>query len=253
MNLYSSAHKKFIPSDSVDIVSAENITPEGRHYIMYLRLKQDRIPVTLVPYDTQSAYHTFIVNRLPIDPETRLPLNPGFLNRIRLYKDAMDSLEGLDRPNLGDLFTAYLQGGVITDIDRLWLRSSLHLEDTQAIHEFNSTGFDIRSEAEAVLKERGNNSWLFRHTSIKNSSLIIAKCVSIFKNGVFTHVLICHVIGFGYYTCNIERGAILPGLAESEPKTEIPAFDYVFPCLIDLLEHLQKKYMFDMSLCHCHF
>jgi hypothetical protein len=57
MNVYSSAHKKFIPSDSVDIVSAENITPEGRHYIMYLRLKQDRIPVTLVPYDTQSAYH----------------------------------------------------------------------------------------------------------------------------------------------------------------------------------------------------
>jgi hypothetical protein len=247
MNFYSSFHKTFIPSDSVDIVSAENITPEGRHYIMYLRLKQDSIPVTLVPYDTQSAYHTFIVNRLSIDPETRLPLNPGFLNRIRLYKDAMDSLVGLERPNIGELFTSYLQGHVISDIDRLWLRSSLHLDDTQAIHEFKSTGMDIRADAEAVLKERGTNSWLFRHTSITNSSLITAKCVSIYKNEVFTHVLICHVIGLGYYSCNIKRGCILPGLTDSEPKTEIPEFESIFPCLLDLLAHLQKKYMFDLS------
>ena len=124
MELYSSTHKLFIQPESVDIVSAENIKPDGRTYIMYLRLKQDHIPVTLVPYDTQSAFTTFITNRLNMDPETRLPLNPGFLSRIRLYKEAMDKLDGLERPNMGDLFTRYLQGGLITDIDRLWLCSS---------------------------------------------------------------------------------------------------------------------------------
>jgi hypothetical protein len=203
----------------------------------------------LVPYDTQSAFTTFITNRLHIDPETRLPLNPGFLSRIRLYKEAMDKLEGLERPNMGDLFTTYLQGGVITDIERLWLCSSLHLDDTQAIHEFKSTGMDIRHDAESVLKTRGVNSWLFRRSSIVDSSLITTKCLSFYKDDhTFKHTLIFHVIGLGYYTCdNIARGTILPGLGESELKTSLPPFNRVFPSLIDLLDYLQHKYTFDLS------
>lgn len=249
MEFYSSTHKLFIQPESVDIVSAENIKPDGRNYIMYLRLKQGHIPVTLVPYDTQSAFTTFITNRLNMDPETRLPLNPGFLSRIRLYKEAMDKLDGLERPNMGDLFTRYLQGGLITDIERLWLCSFLHLDDTQAIHEFKSTGMDIRLDAEDVLKARGVNSWLFRRSSIVDSSLITTKCLSFYKDDhTFKHTLIFHVIGLGYYTSdNIARGTILPGLGDLELKTSLPPFNAVFPSLIDLLDYLQKKYTFDLS------
>lgn len=253
MDYYTSIHKKFIVPEAVDIVSSEDIQPHGRNYIMYLRLTSQikdgvlcpRIPSILIPYDTQSAYHTFVTNKVKMDPETRLPLNPGFIERIKLYKDAM-TLGPVE--NIGELFTRYLQGDVLSSTERLMLRSSLHLDDTEAIHEFQSTGKDIRTDAEKVLTERGVGSWLFRRTSLINSSLVNSKCMSLCTEEGITHELICQVIGLGYYTTtDIKRESTLPGLEGDEPRTSLPLFETVYPCLIDLIESLQRKHHFQLS------
>jgi hypothetical protein len=254
MDYYSSLHKKYIEPDAVDIVSSENIQPHGRHYIMYLRLTSQlrdgvmhhRIPSLLIPYDTQSAYHTFVTNRVKMDPETRLPLNPGFIDRIKLYKEAM-TLGPVE--HIGDLFMKYLKGNALSPTERLMLRSSLHLDDTHAIHEFQSTGQDIRTDAEKVLTERGVGSWLFRRTSLKNSSTVNSKCVSFYKEaGSIKHIIILQVTGLGYYsTSDVERSATLPGLEKDEVRTSLPLFNTVYPCLIDLIEALQSNYNFTLA------
>lgn len=253
MEFYKSIHKKYIVPEAVDIVSSEDIHPNGRNYIMYLRLTAQfkdgvlchRIPSILVPYDTQSAYHTFVTNGLKMDPETRLPLNPGFIERIKLYKEAM-TLGPVE--NIGELFTRYLKGDVLSSTERLMLRSSLHLDDTEAIHEFQSTGKDIRTDAEKVLTERGVGSWLFRCTSLINSSLINTKCLSLCTVESIKHILICQVTGLGYYiSFDVKRESKLPGLEGDEPRTSLPIFEIVYPCLIDLIESLQRKYKFTMA------
>lgn len=71
MKSYIKLHQSVLKSDSVDMVSMEDITPNGRNYIMYLRTTTKMIndtpiphaPVQLVPYDTYSAYNKYICDQ----------------------------------------------------------------------------------------------------------------------------------------------------------------------------------------------
>ena len=84
-----------------DMVSMVDINPNGRNYISYLRLvdKQvgtntTRLPTAMKYWDTKSCVATFIDhptyrvingNRVIVDPETNTKINPGFIERIKLY------------------------------------------------------------------------------------------------------------------------------------------------------------------------
>ena len=257
---YGNLHKVFT-IDSIDMVSLEDIRPMGRNYIMYLRLVDKlidgqvltNVPITLVPWDTMSAYNTFITNDVSIDPETRVHLHPSFKSRLVLYKMVLDAFGKEFEPmasDLDSLFSRYLrQDPLLTLSDRLYLRAYLHLDDTNAIHEFDATGLDIRSLVEAVLLERGDGSWTLRRSSFTDSTLIKSKILSYVYENRCAHIPIFHVSGFGYYeTLDVSRGSIMPGLDPDESTGSIPSYTRVYPCFIDLLDTLRTKYAFSFQM-----
>jgi hypothetical protein len=251
---YKKCHEAFIKDKMVDMVSMEDIRPTGRHYVMHLRLKSnvhgvvERIPTHLVPFDTYSAYDTFVTHNVAIDPETRQPMPPSFNKRVQLYKSVLDTFGTDFEPKsdeLSDIFTRYLKGQSIALTERMYLRSYLHVDDTNVIHEFDASGLDIRPLVEAKLKEMGVGTWTLRRSSFADSSLVKTKVLSLMAPDAFHHLPLFHVSGLGYYTTNtVERGVAMPGLEDGEPRTSLPPFVTVYPCFIDLLEALQKM---------CHF
>jgi hypothetical protein len=237
---YKALHQYFIPQDAVDMVSFEQIKPQARNYIMYLRMTQ-RIPICLVPWDTDSAYHTFITHKMNTDPETKLPLHAGFKERIILYKKATDYFGNEFEPDsevMERLFCSFLQVQALEEHEMLYLRAYLHVDNSKAIHEFEATGLLIRPLVEQTLMEKGNGSWTLRRTSLEDSRLIKSKCLS-FHRGTIHHILIFHVVGLGYYVSDINRGAKLPDMNDPGP---IPEYTTVYPCFMDLLQELYKLY-----------
>ena len=255
---YNLIHQSFIRKGSVDMVSMEDIIPYGRNYIMYLRLiekdvdgeKIPRIPVGLIPFDTQSAYATFITNRVKIDPETRELIRPSFLHRIKLYKETLDEFGEAFQPNneeLDQLFQRYIADQEsLSKLELLYLRSFLHLDNTSVIHEVSVKGLEIRTEIDKILLERGVGSWTFRRTSHISTDAVVIKCIAFCvmndKNIVTClHAAICHVVGLGYYISNIPRESIMPNIGDNK---SIPEYldQNIYPCFIDILDYFLKKY-----------
>jgi hypothetical protein len=254
MKRYSKLHQSFLQDGSVDMVSLEDIRSHGRNYIMYLRLatktinnntKINRIPVQLVPFDTYSAYDTFVSKKVSFDPETKLPLHQGFVERIILYKQTLDSFGTDFEPSslyLEQLFSSYLQETPMDERDTLYLRSYLQVEDTTAIHEFNVVGLDIRTEAELLLQQKGNGSWLLRKSSIVDSELVRTKCLMYQNDEKCYNVLIVHVSGMGYYLGDVERGEVMPNVNDHFSIPKVCKNTIVYPCFIDLVHYLITYY-----------
>lgn len=256
---YKKLHEAFIQDKMVDMVSMEDIRPTGRNYVMHLRMIQktingivhDNIPNTLVPFDTLSAYDTFVTHNVKIDPETRQSMPSSFLKRVQLYKSVLDTFGADFEPKsdeLTDIFTRYLNGQPITLTERMYLRAYLHVDDTNVIHEFDATGLDIRPLVEAKLTEMGVGTWTLRRSSFTDSSLVKSKILSLISADKIHHLPLFHVSGLGYYTTNtVARGVAMPGLEDGEPRVSLPPFDDVYPCFIDLLDELQKMYHFSFE------
>jgi hypothetical protein len=128
--------------------------------------------------------------------------------------------------------------------ERMYLRAYLHIDDTDALHEFDAQGIEIRDAVVKVLTESGVGSWTLRKSSIKDSSLINVKILSYLNAGAqAAHIVLCHVIGLGYYSTNsVKREQQMPGVQDGETHASIPAFTTIFPCIIDLLEDIRKSY-----------
>ena len=235
-----------------DKISLEPINFKGRNYISYLQLVNG-CPNSLVQWDTQNAYLTFIKNKVNFDPFTKLPLNSGFIQRIQLYHDAITTLGkdyNIEDSELKELFKKYLAHN-INERETLILRSYLFLDTVNIIHTFSSRGLNIRNEAEQFIKNDDIGSWMFRTGSWFESDLITTKVItSITKriedmDGVsnnFINIPIVHVKGYGYYIAIGERGLKLPNTGD---KVKLPSFDVnsstIFPSMVDLLTYCHSK------------
>jgi hypothetical protein len=227
-----------------DKISLEPINFTGRNYISYLQLVNG-CPNSLVQWDTQNAYLTFIQNKINFDPFTKLPLNSGFIQRIQLYQDSIRIL-GKDYivkdSELKELFKKYLVD-TVNEREELILRSYLFLDSVDVIHTFSSTGLNIRGEAEQYLTNDEIGSWMFRTGSWVESDLITTKVITtLLDNNKFYNIPIVHVKGYGYYMAIGERGLQMPNTGD---KVQLPVVDVnnstIFPCMIDLLTHCDSK------------
>lgn len=243
-----------------DMVSMVDINPNGRNYISYLRLVDKqvgtntiRLPTAMKYWDTKSCVATFIDhptyrvingNRVIVDPETNTKINPGFIERIKLYNESLNVLGEDFSPAPGEIksiFNRYLnQSSGITKRERLILRSFLFLEDTGVLSNFlNAVGLDLRSEVEKCLSKKPSGSWLLRTSSVIDTDIVAAKVISSVSNNSFNHTLCLHVKGYGYYSPSvIKQKQQMPDLCTH--RVELPHADtQVYPCFLDWFEAQQ--------------
>jgi len=261
--------------DPVTLEDLRPIAEAGRETISYIRLNNN-IPVIMVYYHTPSAYTTFITNKFPKEPETNLPLNPGFKTRIDLYYTALSSLspeqlllstrretpeqQAQDDQVKRDMFGRYLRGEG-TLVERLILQISLFIDDANVVQSYT------RAEANALLETAQIGQWLLRKSSHHDTDLITNRVVSMRCTRYFTnpeendetkrnytntkHYLITHIKGYGYQTSpRFPTRALLgmpshPEFNENPQDSIIATFDApipipigntVYPCFIDTLE-----------------
>lgn len=259
-NVYAEEEKKHdVDNELLDPISLDTINLTGRNYITYLRLSLENVPIILKFWDTISAYRTFFENpninsisnmvhgkRIFIDPETKTELTPGFLPRLRLYYDAVTQLGSEYNPDdnmLTILFDKYING-TLYNRERLILRSFLFLQDNAPFFKSLVTQLtDIRDESMALLETIGNGSWLLRPGSILNTNLCTVVIMSfIMENGDKKHIVLISVAGYGSYQgYNMDRSQLLPN-KENIDKIALPKGGKVFPCILDLLDHVLDIY-----------
>ena len=90
--------------------------------------------------------------------------------------------------------------------------------------------FNNRDECVKELLNKPNNSWILRNSSIKDTDIQKAYCLSFKKNDVIKHYLIIHKIGYGFYFgVKILRGKILKNNEN---------FNYIklYPSIIHLIQ-----------------
>ena len=262
---YDRIHKKHMDKGTKeDPISLEDLHPvaQGRKTISYLRLNRN-VPVIMVYYDTESAYTTFVTKKFPKEPETNLPLNPGFKERIELYHSAssipVEHAELMELCTLvpssaeeklridtckRQLFHRYLRGETNVH-ERLVLRLALFIDDANVVQTY------IRAEANALLESAEVGQWLLRKSSHHDTELITNRVVSMrcaryctnpqeldeAKRTYATtkHYLITHIKGYGYQTSpRFPTRALLgmpshPELNENPQDSIIATFDAPIP------------------------
>ena len=262
---YDHIHKKHMDKGTKeDPISLEDLHPvaQGRKTISYLRLNRN-VPVIMVYYDTQSAYTTFVTKKFPKEPETNLPLNPGFKERIELYHSAssipVEHAELMELCTLvpssaeeklridtckRQLFHRYLRSETNVH-ERLVLRLALFIDDANVVQTY------IRAEANALLESAEVGQWLLRKSSHYDTDLITNRVVSMrcaryctnpqeldeAKRTYATtkHYLITHIKGYGYQTSpRFPTRALLnmpsrPELNETPQDSIIATFDAPIP------------------------
>lgn len=248
---YFTIHKNKVEQNSTeeplaDMVSMVDISPNGRNYISYLRMV-NRVPTIMKYWDTASCVSTFIKNRILIDPETTLPINPGFIQRIMLYNQTLEKF-GVDfEPAPGQiktLFNNFLEQTITPD-EKLMLRSFLFLEDTSVLHDFSvekspkivyktheewvihnniktTEASEIRAKALDVLNKAKPGSWLLRKSSIRDSIICKTKVLSfIIIHNQISHIPFVHVKGYGYFIPDVGQGFIMPDLPLSDEEKKL--------------------------------
>ena len=268
---YDIIHKKHMVLKE-DPISLEDLHPvaQGRKTISYLRLNRN-VPVIMVYYDTQSAYTTFITNKFPKEPETNLPLNPGFKERIELYHSAssipVEHAELMELCTLvpsspeeklridtckRQLFHRYLRGET-NDQEKLVLRLALFIDDANVVQTY------MRPEANALLESSQVGQWLLRKSSHHDTDLITNRVVSMRCTRYCTnpqeldeakhtytdtkHYLITHIKGYGYQTSpRFPTRALLgmqsrPELNENPQDSMITTFGDQIPIPIGITVH----------------
>jgi len=262
---YTTIHKKHMDTGAKeDPITLEDLKPmaeAGRETISYLRLNRN-IPIIMVYYTTESAYAMFITNRFPKEPETNLPLNPGFIARIQLYHNAQTTLTPeqfllsthSDDPAIQahtdqvkcEMFYRYLRGET-TITERLILQIALFIDDANVVKSYT------REEAEVLLASASIGQWLLRKSSYLDTDLITNRVISMKASEKVKHFLITHIKGYGYMVSPIfpTRGSI--GMAISPDETvadivvatiglqvPIPVSILIYPCFINALENIFK-------------
>lgn len=139
----------------------------------------------------------------------------------------------------------------MNELDKLYLRSYLHVEDTTAIHEFNTEGLNIRAEAEIILQKKGNGSWLLRKSSIVDSKLVRTKCFMYMNNDECHHMLMVHVSGIGYYLGEVDRGSVMPEINDNVSIPLVCNGTIIYPCFIDLLDYIISSYQLSRKRYYC--
>ena len=262
---YAIRHKeqmdKGTKEDPVTMEDLRPIAEAGRETISYLRLN-NKFPVIMVYYHTPSAYTTFITNKFPKEPETNLPLNPGFKARIDLYYTALSSLspeqlllsirretpeqQAQDDQVKRDMFGRYLRGEG-TPVERLILQISLFIDDANVVQSYT------RAEANALLETAQIGQWLLRKSSYPDTDLITNRVVSMKSAAQINHYLITHIKGYGYmvspkFPTRQQLGIpVCPELNETPEdavvatfgsQIPIPIGKHVHSCFISALESI---------------
>ena len=242
-------------NELLDAISLTSITLTGRNYITYLRLSPENVPIIIKFWDTVSAYNTFINNphsvskmvngkKILVDPETREELTHGFLPRLTLYYEAITQLGPTFTPSDNEmkiLFSKYIKG-TLEYREKLILRSFLFLEDHAVLPVFKNKGLDIREEAMALLDLHGDGSWLLRQGSIIDTDLCNAIVFSFMVDGNKYNFVLLSIVGYGCYTKDLLRGQILPTKTNNKIALPMVQNDEIFPCIIDLVDHMLEKY-----------
>jgi hypothetical protein len=237
--------------DPITLEELSTIAQNGRQTIGYLRCV-NRCPLLIVHYSTESAFQLFVSRNYPREPETNSLLNPGFIDRINLYRSAITrlspeqlalslkqetpELEAVATQQKKALFCKYLTG-LCTPSELLLLKISLFIDDTNVLQVYN------RAEAEVALAQSNVGNWLIRQSSIRDTDLIKIRAISFKQVVEVKHIIIVQIYGYGFmispeFPTNISLGR--PG----EPYERVVAtmgsniplpIGIVYPSFIDAL------------------
>jgi hypothetical protein len=259
-NIYAKFHtnklQQAIDEDQefTDVISFEPAC-EGNKYnkyisISYLRIDKLHRPTKIYYWTIESAKMWVLDNNKKTDPETRMIINNGFPERIRLHMELQNYPEYNVTPTteyLAHLFDRYTKKDNITNNELCAMKVFLHMDDSGFLSDWLDTvGVDIRTMALAAIEKSNNGSYLLRKSSIVDSDIIKARVIT-FKdnNGNLSHTPIAHVYSFGYIELNVGRSATMPNEGENK---QFPVYvGKVYPSFIDILEGMAAKYGFDIS------
>jgi hypothetical protein len=255
--------KEFNKGTKEDPISLDDLLPvaeNGRRTIGYLRLLENK-PRVIVYYDTLSAYNTFVTNKVLLEPETRAPLNKGFVDRITLYHQAIMMLteeqlalsitheDPVQQRAVNQqkcvLFQRYLYGQA-TPTELLQLKISLFIDDTEVLHPYS------RADATTRLNYAPVGSWIIRTSSIPDSNIIITRAISISQSSGIKHLCITQIYGYGFMispdfpivdnvvqVSSMGSDIIIPKLAADASK--------VYPSFLDALTYIVTSFGLDKT------
>ena len=237
-----------------DIISFEPAC-EGNKYnknlsISYLRIDKLNRPNKIYYWTLESAKLWVLDNNKKTDPESRLLINNGFPERIRLHMELTTYYKNDYNPSTDELvplFDRYIKGLSLSPPEICTIKVFLHMDDSGFLSDWlNTTGVDIRMMALTAIEESENGSYLLRKSSIVDSDIIKARVIT-FKdnNGNISHIPIAHVYSFGYIELDVSRSAEMPN--EGENKMFPKYVGKVYPSFIDILEGMATKYSFNVS------
>lgn len=255
-NFHTIKLQKAIDEDQefTDIISFEPAC-EGNKYnkyfsISYLRIDKLNRPIRIYYWTLESAKLWVLDNNKKTDPETRLLINNGFPERIRLHMELTTYYDNNYNPSteeLVPLFDRYIKGLSLSPPEICAIKVFLHMDDSGFLSDWlDTTGVDIRMMALAAIETSNNGSYLLRKSSIVDSDIIKARVIT-FKdnNGNISHIPIAHVYSFGYVELDVSRSTEMPN--EGENKQFPKYVGKVYPSFIDILEGIATKYSFNVS------
>ena len=255
--------KEFNKGTKEDPISLDDLLPvaqNGRRTIGYLRLVENK-PRVIVYYDTLSAYNAFVTNNVRLEPETRAPLNKGFVERIKLYRNAITMLteeqlalsithedpeqRRVVNQQKSDMFQRYMRDQA-TPAEKLQLQISLFIDDTEVLHPYT------REDATARLAYAPIGSWIIRTSSIGDSDIITTRAITISSPLGMRHVCITQIYGYGFMispnfpvvnnVCQVSSmgsDMIIPQLAAEVSN--------VYPSFLDALDFIVASYLLDKT------
>lgn len=237
-----------------DIISFEPAC-EGNMYnkylsISYLRIDKLNRPNKIYYWTIESAKLWVLDNNKKTDPETRILINNGFPERIRLHMELQNYPEYMITPTteaLSSLFDRYIKKEHITPSELCAMKVFLHMDDSGFLSDWLDTvGQNIRTMALTAIEISDNGSYLLRKSSIVDSDIIKARVIT-YKNttGIVSHVPIAHVYSLGYIELNVGRSETMPNEGENKPFPKYVG--KVYTSFIDILEGMATKYDFDVS------
>lgn len=145
------------------------------------------------------------------DPFTRKKYDEITIERAYLYKKCMDVFPDLKR-DIIDYNEIYNEW--INDVYHPFklLKAQCLLQPSNIINNFRSyngkNNTNNRADCIRELTNKPNNSWILRNSSIKDTEIQKAYCLSIKKKDKIYHYLIIHKIGYGIYfgvMCNSSK------------------------------------------------
>jgi hypothetical protein len=164
------------------------------------------------------------------DPFTRKKFDAITIERAYLYNSCIQNFPDLKKEEI-DCKAIYLEWMADPTNSMKLLKAQCLLQPSDLLgifRAYNGKGsVSNREEAIADLTNSGDNTWLLRNASVKDTETRKGYCISMKINGEIYHHLIVHKIGSGVYSS-----------AMLEREQEIPEnFEYgrVFPSIIHLI------------------